>query len=75
MPPLELAAARFARMFSFEPNMSLVSATPSFAFMRYRRESLIASGVLSVVSVVWLIFRGLNLGLDFTGGVPSWGTP
>jgi preprotein translocase subunit SecF len=37
--------------------------------MRYRRESLIAAGILSELSVAWLIFRGLNLGLDFTGGV------
>jgi preprotein translocase subunit SecF len=37
--------------------------------MRYRRESLIASGVLAVASLVWLIYRGLNLGFDFTGGV------
>lgn len=37
--------------------------------MRYRRESLIGSGVLAVVSVIWLIARGLNLGFDFTGGV------
>jgi preprotein translocase subunit SecF len=37
--------------------------------MRYRGQSLIASGVLAVVSLVWLIYRGLNLGFDFTGGV------
>jgi preprotein translocase subunit SecF len=55
-------------MFWFD-DMKWASATPSFTFMRYRRESLIASGVLSVVAVVWLIFRGLNLGFDFTGGV------
>jgi preprotein translocase subunit SecF len=49
--------------------MKWISATPSFAFMTYRRESLIGSGVLAVVSVIFLILRGLNLGFDFTGGV------
>jgi preprotein translocase subunit SecF len=46
-----------------------IGVTPSFAFMRYRRESLIVSGVLAAVSLLWLISRGLNLGFDFTGGV------
>jgi len=57
-----------ARMFWFD-DMKWTSATPSFTFMRYRRESLIASGALTVVSIVFLILRGLNLGFDFTGGV------
>jgi preprotein translocase subunit SecF len=37
--------------------------------MRYRRQSLIASGLLAAASLLWLIYRGLNLGFDFTGGV------
>jgi preprotein translocase subunit SecF len=49
--------------------MKWFSATPSFAFMRYRRASLIASGVMAAASLFFLIYRGLNLGFDFTGGV------
>jgi preprotein translocase subunit SecF len=49
--------------------MEKIRVTPSFAFMKYARQSLIASGVLAVVALVWLIYRGLNLGFDFTGGV------
>jgi preprotein translocase subunit SecF len=45
------------------------SDTPSFAFMRYRRESLIGAGVITAASLVWLMAIGLNLGFDFTGGI------
>ena len=37
-------------------------------FMSYRRIATIASLLLLVLSIVSLGFRGLNLGLDFSGG-------
>lgn len=35
----------------------------------HRRKAFLASGVLAVVSVISLVFGGLNLGIDFRGGV------
>jgi len=37
-------------------------------FMQFRRIAVIASIVLLLLSVLSLVFRGLNLGLDFLGG-------
>ena len=37
-------------------------------FMGYRRPELVLSLVLCVISVGLLLFKGLNLGIDFTGG-------
>jgi preprotein translocase subunit SecF len=37
-------------------------------FMRWRRYGFAFSVTLTVVSVLFLAFRGLNLGIDFTGG-------
>ncbi|MDO4785672.1 MAG: protein translocase subunit SecF [Fretibacterium sp.] len=37
-------------------------------FMGYRRPALVLSLVLCVISVGLLLFKGLNLGIDFTGG-------
>lgn len=37
-------------------------------FMGYRKPALLLSLVLVVVSLGLLLFRGLNLGIDFTGG-------
>ena len=42
--------------------------TPSFAFMRWRRPAVVASGVLAVLSLVLAFTAGLNLGIDFRGG-------
>ena len=39
-----------------------------FQFMKYRKIAAIASVVLFTVSVLSLTFRGLSLGLDFSGG-------
>ena len=36
-------------------------------FMGYRRPALVLSLVLCVISVGLLLFKGLNLGIDFTG--------
>ena len=37
-------------------------------FMKYRKAALIVSAVLIVLSIASLAFRGLNFGIDFTGG-------
>ena len=39
-----------------------------FNFMRYGKATLTLSAVLIVLSLLSLAFRGLNLGIDFTGG-------
>ncbi|HPU68408.1 MAG TPA: protein translocase subunit SecF [Acetomicrobium flavidum] len=38
-------------------------------FMKYRRLALLGSALLVLLSVVLLITRGLNFGIDFTGGM------
>lgn len=38
-------------------------------FMKYRRLALLGSALLILLSVVLLITRGLNFGIDFTGGM------
>lgn len=42
--------------------------TPEFKFMAYRKLALAFSITLFVLSIVLLATRGLNYGLDFTGG-------
>ncbi|MBQ6114703.1 MAG: protein translocase subunit SecF, partial [Synergistaceae bacterium] len=37
-------------------------------FMKYRKLALIVSLVLVAASLVLLLTKGLNLGIDFTGG-------
>ncbi len=49
--------------------MQLLSGTPDFNFMGRRRAATWISAILIVVSVVSLFTRGLNFGIDFTGGV------
>ncbi|HEX5419797.1 MAG TPA: protein translocase subunit SecF [Gammaproteobacteria bacterium] len=49
--------------------MPLLKSPTHFDFMRVRRIALGFSGALVVISLVALGLRGLNLGLDFTGGV------
>jgi len=38
-------------------------------FMKYKKVALLASGILLLCSVGLLLVRGLNLGIDFSGGV------
>ena len=40
----------------------------NFDFMSHRRIALTISLVLVIASIVLLLTRGLNLGIDFTGG-------
>ncbi|HEX9877343.1 MAG TPA: protein translocase subunit SecF [Gammaproteobacteria bacterium] len=49
--------------------MRLFSKTPTFNFMGGRRIALSVSVLLVLGSLVSIVGRGLNLGMDFTGGV------
>ena len=49
--------------------MRLFERVPSFDFMGPRRMALALSALLIVASLASIIVRGLNLGIDFTGGV------
>jgi preprotein translocase subunit SecF len=49
--------------------MQWLSRTPNFDFVRYRRVAMVASGVVTLLAIVALIYPGMNYGLDFTGGV------
>ena len=44
-------------------------------FMKYRKLSYWISGALIVLSVISLLFRGLNYGIDFSGGISMEVTP
>lgn len=44
-------------------------------FMKYRKLSYIISAVLLVVSVLSIVFRGFNYGIDFSGGISMEVTP
>src|SRR5262245_3918569 len=49
--------------------MEFFKKKTSIRFMETRRWSYTVSGVLIVGSLLLLAVRGLNLGIDFTGGV------
>ena len=49
--------------------MRLFSRAPDFDFMGWRRPALILSGAFILLSFGSLIVRGLDFGIDFTGGV------
>lgn len=53
----------------FKPAFRLVRDDTSFKFMKGRFAGLIASAVLSIASVVLFFHPGLNLGIDFKGGI------
>ena len=44
-------------------------------FMRYRKLSYWISGALIILSVLALVFKGLNYGIDFAGGISMEVTP
>jgi preprotein translocase subunit SecF len=48
--------------------MRLLKHKTSFDFMSLGNAALVFSTVLSILCIVALVFRGLNFGLDFTGG-------
>ncbi|MEE1029907.1 MAG: protein translocase subunit SecF, partial [Alphaproteobacteria bacterium] len=43
--------------------------------MKYRKIAYIISGALVLLSVLSLLFRGLNYGIDFAGGISMEVTP
>ncbi|MBX6421427.1 MAG: protein translocase subunit SecF [Sinobacteraceae bacterium] len=49
--------------------MRIFSKVPNIDFMAQRKHALMLSGVLSVIALALLVFRGLNFGIDFRGGV------
>ena len=49
--------------------MKFFARVPNIDFMAQRKTGLVVSLVLSVAAVVLLATRGLNFGIDFTGGV------
>ena len=48
--------------------MQIFKKTTTFDFMGSRKTALIFSSVLLLIALVAIISRGLNLGIDFTGG-------
>jgi preprotein translocase subunit SecF len=49
--------------------MRFFARVPTINFMAQRKTGLVVSSVLSIAAVVLLATRGLNFGIDFTGGV------
>ncbi len=47
---------------------NLIGSNIKYDFMGKRKIALIVSGTLIVISLLALLIRGLNLGVDFTGG-------
>lgn len=49
--------------------MRIFAKVPNINFMAQRKTGLMVSSLLSIAVVLLLLFRGLNFGIDFTGGV------
>jgi len=49
--------------------MKFFARIPNFNFMAQRKWGLVVSLTLTLAAVVLLATRGLNFGIDFTGGV------
>jgi len=49
--------------------MKIFSNVPTIDFMRQRKVGLVLSALLTTASILLVLFRGLNFGIDFTGGV------
>ena len=48
--------------------MDIIGKETNFDFMRLRKLAFVCSAVLILLGVASLIFRGLNFGIEFTGG-------
>ena len=46
----------------------IIPQEPDYSFLKYRKQFLILSSILIIMSVVFIFFKGLNLGIDFKGG-------
>jgi preprotein translocase subunit SecF len=49
--------------------MRIFAKTPNFGFMAHRRAAAVLSMALIVISLASVGFRGLNYGMEFTGGL------
>jgi preprotein translocase subunit SecF len=49
--------------------MQWLTGTPNFNFMKHRRAAMTVSSLLTIVALGAMLFKGLNFGVDFTGGV------
>lgn len=49
--------------------MKFFARVPKIDFMAQRKVGLAVSTVLTVAAILLVVFRGLNFGIDFTGGV------
>lgn len=49
--------------------MKIFSGVPNINFMAQRKTGLWVSSVLTAAAILLVAFRGLNFGIDFTGGV------
>lgn len=49
--------------------MKIFSGVPNINFMAQRKAGLWISSLVTVLSILLVAFRGLNFGIDFTGGV------
>lgn len=49
--------------------MKIFSGVPNINFMAQRKAGLWISSIVTVLSILLVAFRGLNFGIDFTGGV------
>jgi len=48
--------------------LKLVPENTNLDFMRWRNVALLISLLLTVISITFTVYRGLNLGIDFVGG-------
>ncbi len=48
--------------------LKLVPENTNLDFMRWRNVALLISTLLTVASIAYTVYRGLNLGIDFVGG-------
>lgn len=48
--------------------LKLVPENTNLDFMRWRNVALVLSTLLTIISIGFTIYRGLNLGIDFVGG-------
>lgn len=49
--------------------MKFFARVPKINFMAQRKVGLVVSSILTVAAILLVVFRGLNFGIDFTGGV------
>jgi len=47
----------------------IIPSEPNYNFLDYRNKFLLLSSTLIFLSIVLLLFKGLNLGIDFKGGI------